>query len=79
MWVFEEPRTEVAVLAPGDLEEFLRPGDLDGTRDGTLWSGDFEGTLGPALHAYGWDLLRGIGDDLGLCTGEIDGTGVEVL
>ena len=31
VWVLEEPLTEVAVLGPGDLEEVLRPGDLEGT------------------------------------------------
>ena len=30
VWVLEEPLTEVAVLAPGDLDEVLRPGDLEG-------------------------------------------------
>ena len=32
VWVFEVPRTEVVVLTPGDLEECLRPGDLEGIR-----------------------------------------------
>ena len=30
VWVLEEPLTEVAVLGPGDLDEVLRPGDLEG-------------------------------------------------
>ena len=29
VWVFEEPLTEVLVLAAGDLDLVLGPGDLD--------------------------------------------------
>ena len=65
----------MAVLAPGDLPlEFLRPGDLDGTL--CLGGPDgLGGNLGPTFCAYSWGdllLLKG-GEDLGLCTGEIEG------
>ena len=53
MWVFEEPRTEVVVLAPGDLEACLRPGDLDEA----LWS-----------DLLLWKSHVGIGEILGLCS-----------